>query len=312
MRDFFFDAAGTDPQQLVQVVGHVPISLAFVKDLEIGFDQGHSAAEEKGDLSSLHLLAGELGAARESGQIVGDRFGRVVHDLADLRSGLALECQPDDLSAMREDWSKVVECAAHGDQHAGVSLADQYKVTGDGSRSDEEDAIGEVFGREQGPLAEGLLAKVEDPRLTKAGGAVLLKQKVVDLAAMQSQADGLLLAVGDGLSGRLIRSDGDEGDLPRGRLGALGGEEGEVDLFDDVKNGFGLEGGTVKSLLNFGGEASIEGFGIQPLDDLAVSIANAHRLNLLNKCRPSVSGQTYVWKVRAKQHGKARVEPLIR
>jgi hypothetical protein len=292
--DFFFAVAGTDPKELVQMIGHVAIALAFVQDLEIGLDEGDSATEQKGDLPSLHLLASELGAACEGGQIVGNRFGGVVHDLADLRGGLALECKADDLSAMREDWPEVVECAAHGDQHVGISLADQDKVTRDGSRSDEEDAIGKVFGGEQCPLAESLLAKVEDSRLAKAGGAVLLKQKVIDLAAMEGQADRLLLAVGDGLSGRLIRGDGDEGDLTRGRLGGPCGEEGEVDLFDDVKNGFGLEGGTVKSLLNFGGEASIEGFGVQPLDDLAVSIADAHKLNLLDKCRPSVPGQTYV------------------
>ena len=155
-----------------------------------------SATEQKCDLSDLHLLASELGAACEGGKIVGDRFGRVVHDLADLRSGLALECESDDLSAMREDRPEIMERAAHGDQDIGVSLAHHYEVTGDGSRGDEEDAIGEVFGGEQGPLTEGLLAKVEDSRLAKAGGTVLLKQEVVDLAAMEGQTDGLLLAVG--------------------------------------------------------------------------------------------------------------------
>jgi hypothetical protein len=292
--DFFFAAAGTYPEEFIQVIGHVSIALAFVQDLEISLDEGDSATQEKGNLSGLHLLACKLDAAREGGQVVGDRFGRVVHDLADLRRGLALKCKADDLSAMREDWSEVVECAAHGDQDVGVSLADQYQVTGDSSRSHEEDAIGEIFGGEQCPLAEGLLAEVEDSRLAKTGGAVLLKQKVIDLAAMEGQANGLLLAVSDRLSGWLVRGDGDEGDLPWGRLGSLCGEEWKVDLFHDVKNGFGLERGTVEPLLNFGGEASIESLGIQPFDDLAVSIANAHGPNLLNKCRPIVSGQTYV------------------
>lgn len=225
--DFFFVAAGTDPEEFVQMISHVAIELAFFEDLEIGLDEGDSSPEEKGDLSGLELLACELSAAREGGQVVGDRFGRVVHDLADLRGGLALERKADDLSAMREDRSEVVECAAHGDQHIGVSLADQYKGPGDSSRGDEEDAICEVFGGEQGPLAESLLAKVEDSRLAKAGRAVLLKQQVVDLAAMDGQANGLLLAVADGLSGGLIGDDGDEGDLPWGGFGGLGGEEGE-------------------------------------------------------------------------------------
>jgi hypothetical protein len=143
-------------------------------------------------------------------------------------------------------------------------------------------------------LTEGLLAEVEDSGLSKASRSVLLKQEVVDLATMECEADGLLLTVGDGFTGRLIRGDGDKGDLPRGRLGGLSGEEGEVDLFDDVEDGLGLEGGAIESLLDLGGETSIEGLGIQPLDDLAISIANAHRLDLLNTCRPSVPGQTYV------------------
>jgi hypothetical protein len=291
--DFFF-AAGADPEELVQMIGHVAIAAAFLQDLEIGVDEGDSAAEEKGDLSGLHLLVGELSAAREGGQVVGDRFGRMVHDLADLRSGLALERKADDLRAMGEDGPEVVERTAHRDQNIGVSLADRYQVARDGSRCDEEDAIGEVFGGEQGSLAEGLLAEVEDSSLAKAGWAVLLKDKVVDLAAMESEADGLLLTGGDGLSGRLVGGDGQERDLPWERLSSLGGEEGKVDLFDDVENGFGLKGGTVESLLDLSGEASIEGLGIQPLNDFAVDIADAHRLNLLNKCRPIVPGQTYV------------------
>jgi hypothetical protein len=104
----------------------------------------------------------------------------------------------------------------------------------------------------------------------------------------------LFFAVGDRLTGRLVRGDSYEGDLPRRRLGGLCGEEGKIDLFNDVENGFGLERGTIESLLDFGRKTSIEGLGIKPLDDLAVSIANAHGPNLLNKCRPIVSGQTYV------------------
>ena len=110
-----------------------------------------------------------------------------------------MERKTDDLSAMRQDWPEVVERVVRmGIKTFGVSLADHYQVTGDGSRGDEEDAIGEVFGGEQGPLTEGLLAKVEDSGLAKAGGAVLLKQEVVDLAAVESETDGLFFTVGNG------------------------------------------------------------------------------------------------------------------
>ena len=83
-------------------------------------------------------------------------------------------------------------------------------------------------------------------------------------------------------------------------LDAAGGHLGvflfsdEVDLLHDVEDRFGLERRTVETLLDLGGEASIEGLGLQALDHLAVGIANAHRRNLLDRCRPSIPGQTYV------------------
>ena len=95
------------------MIGHVAIALTLSQEVEIRLDERGSAAEEKGNLSDLHLLAGELGTAREGGQIVGDRFRRVVHDLADLRGGLALEREADDLSAMSENRPEVVVCVAN-------------------------------------------------------------------------------------------------------------------------------------------------------------------------------------------------------
>src|SRR5262249_6769839 len=151
-----------------------------------------------------------------------------------------------------------------------------FQIAGDGPWGDEEDAIGEVFGGEQGPLTEGLLAQIEESGLAKAGRSVFLKQEVVDLAAMEREADGLLVAESDGLAGWLVGGDGDERDLPGRSLRGLGGEDGKVDLFDDTEHGLGLEGGTVQSLLDLGGEPSIEGLAIQPVDDFAVAIPNAH------------------------------------
>jgi hypothetical protein len=42
--DFFF-AAGTDPEELVQVISHVAIALTVVQNLEIGPDEGGSATD---------------------------------------------------------------------------------------------------------------------------------------------------------------------------------------------------------------------------------------------------------------------------
>ena len=101
---------------------------------------------------------------------------------------------------------------------------------------------------------------------------------------MQGQTDGLLLAAAHRLAGWFVSRNSDESDLARRSLRALGREEGKIDLLDDVKNRLGLEGRTVQSLLNLSGEASIEGFGLQPLDGFAVLVANAHRRDLLDKC----------------------------
>src|SRR5215831_9815478 len=91
--DFFFAAAGTDPEELVEMVGHVAVALTLGQEVVVGTDQRRSTTEEESDLPDLHLLASELGAAREGGQVVGDGLGGVVHDLADLRGGLALQGQ---------------------------------------------------------------------------------------------------------------------------------------------------------------------------------------------------------------------------
>ena len=50
-----------------------------------------------------------------------------MHDLADLRGGLALQGQADDLGAMREHRPEVMEGAAHRDQDVGVGLAHAFR-----------------------------------------------------------------------------------------------------------------------------------------------------------------------------------------
>src|SRR4051812_11132659 len=100
---------------------------------------------------------------------------------------------------------------------------------------------------------------------------------------MQGKIDGLLLAGGNGFAGWFVSGDGDQSDLAGRSLRGLGGEERKVGLFDKVENGLSHEGRTVQSLLDLGGEAGIEGLGIEPLDDLAVAIANPHRWNLPDK-----------------------------
>src|SRR5262249_16913576 len=159
---------------------------------------------------------------------------RVVHDLADLGGCLALESKADDLSAVGENGAQIVKRAAHRDQDIGVSLAYDDQVAGDGSWGDKEDAVGQVFGSEQRPLTEGLLAEIEDPRLAKGGRSAFMNQEIVELATMQGEADRLFLADSHRLSGRLVSGDGDERDFARRSLRGFAGKVRKVDLFDDV------------------------------------------------------------------------------
>jgi len=108
------------------MIFHVAIALTLGQEVKIRPDQRRPAAKEEGDLSDLHFLLGELGAAREGGKVVGNGLRRVVHDLADLRGRLALKSEADDLRAVGENRTQVMERTTHRDQDAGVGLSDRY------------------------------------------------------------------------------------------------------------------------------------------------------------------------------------------
>ena len=127
------------------MIGHVPVALALAQKVEVGPDQGRSSPQEERNLPNLEFLCGEFGAACEGGQIVGDRLGRVMHDLADLRGGLALEGKSDDLRAMGEHRSEIVERAPHREGRSGCRCASDSQVARDGAGGYEEDAVREVF-----------------------------------------------------------------------------------------------------------------------------------------------------------------------
>ena len=78
----------------------------------------------------------------------------------------------------------------------------------------------------------------------------------------------------------LFSTDGDQRDFPGWSLRAVFLDEREVDLFDDLQDGLGLEGRAVQSLLDFGEKLGIEGLGVQTLEDLAILIAHTHGLLL--------------------------------
>ena len=90
-------------------------------------------------------------------------------------------------------------------------------------------------------MTHGFLTQIGDTCLPERFGSFLLQTAVVLGAAMDTQMDGVLLALRDRLAGRLVGTDGDQrcvSRLPRpGRLC----EERLVDLFDDLEDGVGLE-----------------------------------------------------------------------
>ena len=123
-----------------------------------------------------------------------------MHDLADLRGGLALEGEADDLSAVRENRSQIMKRAPHRDQHVGVCLTHKYQVTGDGSWGDEEDSIGEVLGCEEGSLMRACWQRSRS-RPGENSRTALMEGEIVDLAPMKGETDCLFLAVGDRFAG---------------------------------------------------------------------------------------------------------------
>src|SRR5262249_1832673 len=97
------------------MIFHVAIALALGQEVEVGLDERRAAVEYEGDLAELQVAFGELRAAGEGGQIVGNSFWRVVHDLADLGGGFALQRQFDDLDAMSEHRTDVPDGTTHWD-----------------------------------------------------------------------------------------------------------------------------------------------------------------------------------------------------
>jgi hypothetical protein len=87
----FFPGTGAQSQQLFQMVGHIRIRLALDQDVEVLLDQAFTTPQEKGDLARLHLLMCQLDTAGKRGEIVADRTGTMVHDLANLAHRFAFQ-----------------------------------------------------------------------------------------------------------------------------------------------------------------------------------------------------------------------------
>jgi hypothetical protein len=93
---------------------------------------------------------------------------------------------------------------------------------------------------------------------------------------MDRQAYGLLLTFHHGLARRLIGTNGHQSDLSWWSLDTVLIDERKVDFPDDLEDRLGLERRAVQSVLDLGEEPGIQGLGIQPPEDLSLSVSYAH------------------------------------
>jgi hypothetical protein len=279
---FFRDGGGAEFEQLLEMEVEVGIAAALAEEVEVLGDEAGSALEQGSDFTGGQSFVVELGATHKGGEVIGDRRGRVVKDAADLGGGLALEGQADDLDAMGEGRSKVVDGAAHRNEALGLLLAQLGQIAGDGAWGDEEDAEGQVLGGQEGALAEGLFAEVAEACLAETGRSVVVQEPVVLGAAMDGEVDGFLAAIHDGFSGRFFGIDGDEADRTWRSHWTAGLEEGEIDFPDDVTDGVGFEGRAIQSVDQFSAKAGVEGFRFKAFDGFASALSPSHGEDLLD------------------------------
>src|ERR1700687_4816907 len=81
---FFRDRVAAEGEKLAQVIGHVLVGSTPFEQFEVLADEGGAAPEQVGDLRVLEFFFVQLGAADEGGKVVGNGFGGMFHDLADL------------------------------------------------------------------------------------------------------------------------------------------------------------------------------------------------------------------------------------
>src|SRR5215216_7431111 len=174
--------------------------------------------------------------------------------------------------------------AAHRQDQVRIALAQGLEVAADGSRSDEEDSVGEIFGGQQAALAERFLAQFGQPGTAEGLRPILLEQTVVLGAAMDGKAERHLLASSDGLAGRFLGGDGDQGHLAGGGAGGFGFQVGEVDILDHLEHGLGGKRRKVQALLDLGQEPRIESLALQTSQLLLGCVADSHASLLPGTC----------------------------
>src|SRR6267142_4290551 len=151
----------------------------------------------------------QLRTAGEGRQIVGHYRRRVMHALTYLRHGLALQSETNDLHPMREHRTDILHGAAKRNGRIWIGTSQGGQIARDRARADEQDAIRQVFAREQSSLAECLLTQIRNASAPKRLWSRPVKQPIIFGAAMDEKADRALAALSQRLAGRLVCIDRD-------------------------------------------------------------------------------------------------------
>src|SRR2546428_1643400 len=168
--------------------------------------------------------------------------------------------------------------AAQRNRHWWLLLTQRGQIARDGARALGEDAIGQIFTRQQHALAQRLLTEIRKARLTKRGRSMLLQDAIVSGAAMQRQPDHPLLTFAERLAGWLVGANTDDRDFARHRRRTFNLiEKRKINLLDDFQNSFGLERRTVQPLLDLGQKPRVESLGLKPAQLLATYVVHTHK-----------------------------------
>jgi hypothetical protein len=156
------------------MIAHVLVGFAFSYQVQILLDQPLSSTQKKGNLTDLHIPLFEVDTSGKSGKVIVYRLGTMMHHFADLRHGLALQRQSDNLGSMGQHRSDVMNGATQRYYQLWIRSTQNIQVPCDRTRGHEEDSVSQVFTSQQSALAQGFLANIDNTSLPKTCRAVLL------------------------------------------------------------------------------------------------------------------------------------------
>ncbi len=264
------------------MVAAVVVGEAALQEREVFIDEPGTAPKEEGDLSGLEVASLELSRADEGVEVVGDGFGAVTHDVANLAEGFSFEGEFDDAHAVGEDRADVVLVASQRQQGVGRGFAQCFEITRDGARRYVEDVPCEVFAGEQSSLTEGLLAKVRNAVAAPCRKSLFDHQDIVLRTTVQGEPHRCLAAIYQSLAARFVGIDHDDGDPSGLQSGVMGRgvvlKMAKEHFAHDLHDGLGFEGRTVQTLMDLVHKSALKGLKLEAVEFFKFGIADGHKL----------------------------------